>query len=175
MDKRPPPQTDEAFAALYARNVKRIYRICYLHLRSVQDAEDAVQTVFLKYWKADKVFRDEEHEKAWFIVAAQNHCRDVCRLFCRRFRLVDPAAIPERSAEDADYTELTEALLGLPRLYKDVLYLHYYEGYTTKEIAAMLKRNESTVRTQLSKGRERLKAKLEEENAYDGRILKGSL
>ena len=163
MDKNSLLRTDKEFLELYERNVKRIYRICLMHLKSVEEAEDAVQTVFLKYLKSKKVFRDTEYEKAWFIVTAQNYCRDVFRLLWWRFRPISIDELLETAnIEDNkdDYAELMEALLKLPRKYREVLYLFYFEGYSVKEISALLSRNESTIRTQLSKGRERLKIDL---------------
>jgi len=158
-------RTDKEFVALYERNVKRIYQICYMHMQNMADAEDAVQTVFLKYIRSKKEFTDWEHEKAWFIVTAQNYCRDVFRLSWRRARTVSMDVVAELAAEDGkeEHAALMDALLRLPSKYKDILHLYYFEGYAVKEISAMLKRNESTIRSQLRKGRERLKLDLEHE------------
>jgi len=155
--------TDKEFAELYERNVRRIYQICFMHLRNAADAEDAVQSVFLKYIRSGKAFSDCEHEKAWFIVTAQNHCRDVFRLSWWRSRPVCIDDVADLAAEgtNEEYAELSEALLRLPRKYKDVLYLYYFEGYAVKEISEILKRNENTIRSQLIHGRKRLKLDLE--------------
>jgi RNA polymerase sigma-70 factor (ECF subfamily) len=148
---------DKEFLELYERNIKRIYQICFMHLKNQADAEDAVQTVFLKYLKSEKKFIDDEHEKAWFIKVAQNHCRDVLRYWWRSHQ-VDIENIPEIQAfETCESALLLEKLLELPRKYKDILFMYYFEGYSVKEISKHLHRNESTIRTQLSKGRERLK------------------
>ena len=160
MDKDSLLRTDKEFLELYERNVKRIYRICLMQLKSVEEAEDAVQTVFLKYLKSKKTFRDTEHEKAWFIVTSQNYCRDIFRLLWWRFRPISIDELLETAnIEDSkdDYAELMDALLKLPRKYREILYLFYFEGYSVKEMSVLLGRNESTIRTQLSKGRERLK------------------
>jgi len=155
-------RTDKGFLELYGRNVNRIYRICYLHLRNTADTQDAVQTVFLKFIRSGKTFASEEHEKAWFIVTARNHCRDVIKLPWRRVQIDCIDDFAETVADKrADYTALMDALMQLPVKYKEVLYLHYFEGYTAKEIAAMLKRKENTIYTQMVKGRERLKKDLE--------------
>ena len=154
--------TDKEFLEVYERNVKRIYRICLLHLKNIEDAEDAVQTVFLKYIKSGQSFHDDDHEKAWFIVTAQNYCRDIFRLSWWRSRPISINDIPEVAIKEDnnDYATLMDALLKLPYKYKTIIYLYYFEGYSVKEISQMLRRNESTIRTQLSKGRERIKINL---------------
>lgn len=68
------------FEELYRRNADMVYRICFLRLKSAEEAEDAVQNIFLRYLKKPKEFSDCEHEKAWFITAAQNYCKDVFKL-----------------------------------------------------------------------------------------------
>jgi len=73
-------------------------------------------------------------------------------------------SLPEQACEPAaEESELLEKLMSLPEKYREILYLYYYEDYPAKEIAELFGRNESTVRTQLSKGRERLKKLLQNE------------
>ncbi len=145
---------------IYERQIDRIYRICYMYLNSHADAEDAVQTVFLKYINAKKAFHDLEHEKAWFIITAKNCCRDTLRNFWRS-RRIDIETLPEIPVWDKEQSEeVLIKLLSLPTKYKLVLYLYYYEEYSVKEISNLLHKNESTIRTQLSTGRKRLKIDL---------------
>ena len=161
MDDNSLLHTEKEFAALYQRNVSRVYKLCYIYLKNTGDAEDAVQTVFLKLLQADIPFSDREHEKAWLITTAKNHCKDVLKSWWRRQR-VDLDALPELSSPDDDGQgkELIALLLALPEKYRVVLHLFYLEDYSVKEIADILGRNESTIRSQLLRGRERLKNKL---------------
>ncbi|MBQ7981236.1 MAG: sigma-70 family RNA polymerase sigma factor, partial [Oscillospiraceae bacterium] len=148
----------QKFHEIYCRNADRLYRICLMQLKSVSDAEDAVQGVFLKYLKKPIEFTDINHEKAWFIVTAQNYCRDVLKCWWRS-RRTDMEKLPEGAYSDNDSdNEIFERLMALPPKYKEVLYLYYYEEYSVKEISELLGRNESTIRTQLAKGREKLKS-----------------
>ena len=73
----------DALTALYTRNVDAVYRICYVYLRSRADAEDAVQSVFLRYLQKQPVFRDENHERGWLLLTAKNICRDMLRSWWR--------------------------------------------------------------------------------------------
>lgn len=148
---------DDEFLDIYHRNIKRVYQISMLYLKNITDAEDSTQIVFLKYLKSKKTFNTLEHEEAWFIRVTMNHCKDVQRCWWKSHR-VDIEKIPEvHTTEENEFALLKEELLELPNKYKEVLFLYYFEGFAVKEISKHLKRNESTIRTQLSKGRELLK------------------
>lgn len=151
------------FHAVYERNIGRVYRVCYLRLGHREDAEDAAQNVFIRWLRAgEKTFASEEHEKAYFLKAACNECVNMKRSLWRNNR-VDFDDLPETvtAVEDAE-PEDGAILRGLPRRYREVLYLYYYEELSAAEVAHTLGRNESTVRTQLQKGRERLRKMLTE-------------
>jgi RNA polymerase sigma-70 factor (ECF subfamily) len=133
-----------------------------MYLRNTADAEDAVQTVFLKLSGHDKSLSDSEHTKAWLIVATRNYCKDILKSWwkTRRVRL-DSLPEPKVQSEVESITDVLEKLLKLPEKYQTVMYLYYYEDYNVKEIASMLGRKESTVQTHLAVGRKRLKLNLE--------------
>ena len=119
------------------RYADTVWRLCLIHLKNRADAEDVFQTVFLKYVLSTAAFESDEHEKAWFIRVTVNACRDLLRSFFRSRtvpldELADlPANVPE------DHREVLDAVLALPAKYRDVVYLHYYEGYTAPEIGYM--------------------------------------
>lgn len=153
--------TDEEFKELYERNIDTIYRIAYITLRRSSDAEDATQDIFLKFLNSNKRFNDFNHEKAWFIVTTRNYCRDILRSWWKS-RRIDLEALPDIPHWDnkVEISEVLEKLLLLPEKYKTVLYLYYFEEYSVKEISAFLGRKESTIHTQLSRGRNQLKIDL---------------
>lgn len=147
------------FDICYTRYADMVYRIAYLITRNTADAEDVVQDTFFRCLQTEKPFVSEEHRKAWLIRTAQNAAKDRLRLAFRRFStaLTEDAAVPE---EDTQQTELRDAILKLPAKYKLPLYLHYYEGYNTAEIAGILHIKESTVRSQMKRARDKLKLDL---------------
>ncbi len=151
-------EINDNFSEVYERNVDSVYRVCFMHLGEVSDAEDATQSVFLKYLKRKQTFSDEAHEKAWFIVTARNYCRDTLKCWWRKNRS-DIEEITDNTlfSDNGDDGTVLEKLMALPPKYKEVLYLYYYEEYSVKEISKLIKRNESTVRTHLSVGRKKLK------------------
>lgn len=114
----------------------------------------------MKLLTARPVFRDAEHEKAWLIRTTLHRASDIRRLAERRnvpLEEAAQAAAPERGSD------LLAAVRGLPEKYGAVIHLYYYEGYSIKEIAAMLGLPAPTVGTRLARGRERLRQMLKEE------------
>lgn len=137
-----------------------VRRLCMLHLKHEADAQDVFQTVFLKYLLHTADFESREHEKAWFIRVTINACRDVLKSVFRR-RTVSLEAAAELPAQLTDENrEVLRAVRALPPKYREVVYLHYYEGYTAPEIANILRKNVNTIYTNLTRAREQLKTML---------------
>ncbi len=153
-------RSEQEVNAAIDRYADTIRRVCMLYLKNSADTEDVFQTVFLKYLLSDQVFESQEHEKAWFLRVAVNACKDLRKSFFRSRtvsleELTDlPAQLPE------DHREVLEAVLSLPRKNREVVYLHYYEGYTAPQISQILGKNASTVYTLLTRSRQMLREKL---------------
>ena len=140
----------------YSDTVKRI---CFIHLKNHADTEDIFQNVFLKYALSSVDFQSAEHEKAWIIRVTINACRDLLRSFFRS-RTVPMEESSSLAALEPETRDVLEAVLALPEKYKNVIYLHYYEGYPAAEIGRILGKNTNTVYTLLDRGRKLLKEKL---------------
>ena len=145
--------------AIYRRHVKSVYRLCYSYFGNAADAEDAVQQVFMKLFDAQRVFESEDHERAWLLRCAANLCKDVLKSAARTRAGEMPADVVDQAAR-AEGSEVLEAVLALPEVYKDCVYLHYYEGYKTDEIAQITGAKPSTVRNRLADARALLKQAL---------------
>lgn len=137
-----------------------IRRICMVHLKSYPDTEDVFQTVFLRYIQSSKVFESREHEKAWFIRVTINACKDVFKSFFRS--KTDPLDVIENyEGELSEQTsDLFYIILAMPEKYRQVIYLHFYEGYSAVEIGEILGKNTNTVYTLLSRAKKLLKKEL---------------
>ena len=135
-----------------------ILRLSYTYLKSTQDAEDICQTVFLKLLTGGMVFDSPEHEKAWILRTAANACKDALRASHRR--CVGLEAVAETAAPEAPDSTVLEAVMALPKKYREAVYLYYYEGYRTGEIAALTGTPASTVRSHLSEARALLRTML---------------
>ncbi|WP_281627733.1 sigma-70 family RNA polymerase sigma factor [Traorella massiliensis] len=136
-----------------------IRRICMLHLKNTADTEDIFQTVFLKYALSDVCFENNEHEKAWLIRVTINACKDLLKSFWKHTIALDEI-IEQPSNISPDHKEVLEAVLSLPARYRDVVYLHFYEGYTAPEISQILHKNVNTVYTLLNRSKQMLQKKL---------------
>ncbi len=134
-----------------------VYRLALCRLRSVPDAEDVCQDVFLRLLRKGDPAWDEERTKAFLLRCAVNRCADLGRQRQRR-RESPWEELPDRPAEERDEARaLWEAVGQLPPPQRTVIHLHYGEGYATGEIAAILRVPAATVRTRLYRGREKLR------------------
>ena len=137
-----------------------VRRLCMLHLKNYADTEDIFQIVFLKYALSSIEFENKEHEKAWLIRVTINACKDLLKSFFRRNTVSIHQLIEQPAPQDQDYTDVLEAVLSLPKKYKDVVYLYYYEGYTAPQISKILGKNVNTIYTLLNRSKKILKAQL---------------
>lgn len=147
------------FSQVYELYADDIYRLCFSFMQNHMDAEDAVQETFLKYYDCEKSFDSKEHLKAWLIVTASNHCKNILKQWWRkRQHLEDYQDIVGRESQMVD--EMMELVMKLPEKYKTAVYLYYYEGYDSREIAKLLHKPDSTIRTYLQKAKKLLKKQL---------------
>lgn len=137
-----------------------VQRICMVHLKNQADTEDIFQTVFLKYMTSSLVFENEAHKKAWLIKVTRNACKDLLKSFFQR-RTVSLDELGEQPAlMKEEHREILEAVLSLPKKYREVVYLHYYEGYTAPQLSQLLGKNVNTIYTLLNRSKALLKKKL---------------
>ena len=135
-----------------------ILRLAYTYLKSTHDAEDICQNVFLKLLTGGYTFDSAEHEKAWVIRTTANACKDSLRAAHRR--CVGLEAVAEAAAPEVPDSAVLDAVMALPQKYREAVYLHYYEGYSVREIAKLLGRSEAAVSAHLSRGRKSLRTTL---------------
>ena len=143
-----------------------VLRCAYAYLRNRSDAEDVVQDTFLAYLRAAPSLDGPEHEKAWLLRVAANISKN--RLKYNSRRRTDELAEGLAAEEREDLSFVWEAVKSLPVKQRECVHLYYAEGFSTAEIAEILGRSESSVRSNLTRGRERLREILRE--AYDFEI-----
>ena len=148
-------RTNKEIMEIYDRQVDTVYRVCYAYMKNAPEAEDMTQETFLRLMSNGRPFADQRHEKAWLIITASNLCKDTLKKWWRKNENIDDyTSLPQERTETGN--DVLDAILALPQDYKDVVYLYYYEGYTTAEIAAHQNSPESTVRSRLSRARKQL-------------------
>ena len=145
----------EAFTKIYAAQVRYVWNVCLTLLNNPTDTEDAVQETFLRLLRQEDDLADPACLRAWLTVTARNVCRDELRRFRRRELSLEAAEAA--STEPPEIDETLAAVRSLPEKYRLPIYLYYYEELTTAQIAETLDRRESTVRSDLRRGRVRLK------------------
>lgn len=143
--------------SLYSDTVKRL---CVIRLKNYDDTQDIFQNVFLKYALSSVQFDSDEHEKAWFIRVTINACNDWFRDFFRKNTVPIDEAIEKPAEEKEDTSHVLQAVLSLPKKYRDVIYLHFYEDMTAPQISKILKINVNTVYTHITRSKELLKERL---------------
>lgn len=145
-----------------------ILRVAYTYLNNKTDAEDAVQDVFLYILEKKPDFNDKSHEKFWIIRVTINICKNKLNVFWNKNRCsIDDVA--EIAAYDAYNTgsDVFKAVMSLPEKYRIVVYMYYYEEYSTPEIADLIGKSEVTVRSHLHRARKKLKDLLKEEYDFE--------
>ena len=164
-----------------------VYRIAFARAGTKADADDIYQEVFLRYIRKAPEFRDEEHAKAWFIKVAVNCSRKFLGGTVRKREMSgewfteteSETYLPGNDAGGSMQTpeerifacenkaELYRALQKLSPDARLLLHLYYFEELKTSEIAKMMHRKETTVRVQLTRAREKLKAQFEEDSVLE--------
>lgn len=152
---------DSRFLDIFNNTKHDIYRLVRIYMRNSYDTDDIVQNVYLKLHKNIYNLNDDDHAKRWLIRVAINECKNqFLSNWVRRVIPLDETLVNEVSFEADD--KVWQAVMSLPQKYRIVIYLFYYEEYSTSEIAETLKLKEANVRKQLQRARERLKTILKE-------------
>lgn len=149
--------------ALLDRYGESILRLAYSYLHNQSDAEDILQDTLIQYLRTAPTLESPAHEKAWLLRVAGNLSKNLLR--AQGYRQADQLKETLAAQEREDLSYVWEAVKALPVPYREAIHLFYYEGYSTAQIARILDQKESTVRSRLKRGREKLKPLLEEVGA----------
>lgn len=147
----------ERYKKLLDEHSDMVTRLCVIHTGNMTDAEDCYQNIFFKLYKALKK-GDIPNPKAWLLRVTVNECRSLLR-YRLRHTVVSLDEISEVPVSEKD-NEIWQLVMSLPQKYRDVIYLYYYEDMSVEEIAEFTKTKPNTVKSQLMRGREKLKGYL---------------
>ena len=153
----------EKAAYFFDRFGNAILRLAYSYLHNTEDSEDVLQETLIRYIRSAPRFENDRHAKAWLMRVAANLSKN--RIGYNKTRLTDELNDELVAEEREDLSFVWQAVKELPPKQREVIHLFYQEGYAAAEIAGILDRNESTVRSDLKRGREALRKILKE--AYD--------
>lgn len=153
-------RTDDFVQYLVEKYSDMLIRIAFTHMKNLGDAEDIVQSVFLKYREKKPSFENEEHEKAWLIRVCINFCKNNSKSFWfKKTTGLDDGMYSFNNQEH----EVMNAVTRLPIKYRGVVLLFYFEDYSIAEIATILRQKNSTIGSQLHRARQLLKSMLRED------------
>lgn len=156
-------QINQRAEALLTQYGSSILRLAYSYLHNMDDAEEILQDTLIQYLKTAPVLEQEAHEKAWLFRVAGNLSKN--QIAYNKVRSTDELKESLAAEQREDLSFVWEAVKDLPVKYREVIHLFYYEGLSTAEIAAILEQKESTVRSHLMRGREKLRSILK--GGYD--------
>ena len=148
------------YGELYELYATDVLRMCYFYLADRQKAEDVVQDVFVRLMTTNPPLQPGK-EKAWLLKVAMNRCRDLWRgAWLKRVVLGSPTfeliPAPDEFNQIGERQEMMNAINKLPPMFKEVILLHYYQGFGISEIAEMMALPEGTISSRLSRARKKL-------------------
>lgn len=140
------------------RNSNRIYLIALSYLQNHHDAEDVMQDVFLKLWKTNKVFKDDEHMDKWLTITCVHKCKDHFKSPFVKNKVALDEAKELYTFDTIKNFDVFNAIMSLPPKERLVVHLFYYEDMQINEIAEIVKSKPSAVKTRLHRARSHLKS-----------------
>lgn len=152
--------TESKFNECVRTQSKRLYLIALSFTKNQADAEDILQNVYLKLWNCKKEFESDEHMAKWLTKVCVNESKDLLRLHFRKRNVPLEDAVNLSHIDDTQDIDLIKAVMSLPKNQRTVIHLFYFEDLQINEIATLLNIKESAVKTRLSRARQKLKAKL---------------
>lgn len=148
----------EKMTEIYDKYSNAVYRMAFAYCKNKADAEDIMQEVFISRFYADIVFEDETKEKSWLLKVTVNKCRDLFRSLRYKYALTSiPLEEASLVCETQEESDVYHAVMSLPKKYRTVIHLFYYEEYSIKEISAITGDKETAIQTQLYRARKKLK------------------
>ncbi|MGN1421275.1 MAG: RNA polymerase sigma factor [Eubacterium sp.] len=159
--------TNDDYISAVKRNSQRLYMLALSFTKNHSDAEDIMQDVFLKLLKHNKPFNNEEHIDKWLTVVCVNESKNYIKSPFRKNTVLLDEAKDLYTFDTVNDYDIFKSVMSLPKKERTVIHLFYYEDLPVKEIAKMLKINESAVKTRLNHGRNHLKEMLGDELIYE--------
>jgi RNA polymerase sigma factor (sigma-70 family) len=161
-----PDAKNKAIRALETHG-NSILRMSYAYLHSMPDAEDILQDTLFSLMKADPAFLSPDHEKAWLLHVASNLCKNRLKSFWGRRTELSEEFPDDRAQMSSDDSMILDLVKKMPVKYREVIHLFYYEDYPITEIAGLLNKNESTVRSLLRRAKGKLREELKGDYDFD--------
>lgn len=152
------------FSEMYEKHSKSVYGVCLMYLKNKDDAEEAVSESYMRLMENMPSFENDSHAKAYLMRTAVNICKNQLKSGWRKNTVCDEDIMMYMTTPAEE--SVMEEILSLPPKYRVVIYMHYYVGYTTQEIADIMNISQSAVLSRLSRGRSKLRDILTEGGCF---------
>ena len=165
--KRAKNNDGKAFDELIISIEKELYLIAKTKLKNDDDIADAIQETILKCFQNIHKLRDSKLFKTWTIKILINECNRIYHKKEKYKISLEDNEIEKYIKSEENYDENVEFNILIRNLESEeqlILTLYYCSGYTTKEISKLLRKNENTVRSKITRAKNKLKKQLEGEN-----------
>ena len=139
--------TEEEFVQAVEQYGDTVFRVAYSCLKNRADAEDVMQDTLLKLYRERRSFESEEHRRRWLIRVAVNQAKSLLRSGWFRRTVPLEEQLDQPVFDRPEEGELFEKVMALPKNYRLAVYLYYYEGYSVREVAELMRANLSTLQT----------------------------
>ena len=140
--------------------IDMVYRVALNGCKNKYDADDIVQETFLKLLKCKKQFESDEHVRNWLLRVAVNECNSMWNSSWRKKVILTDEQEDKPVFSTPEQSELYELVMQMSPKYRQVIYLYYFEGFSVREVASILKISETAVQTRLQRARNKLKEQL---------------
>ena len=155
---------DDNFIRIFNLYKNDVYRLVYSYTKNVFDSNDITQNVFIKLYKHSEILEENDlNIKKWLIKVASNECKSLLLSTWKRKIFSFTEKEENILSEDFPNNDILEAIFQLPKKYRIIIFLYYYENYKIKEISEILNISITNIQTILSRARKELKEILKEE------------
>ncbi|PJO41939.1 sigma-70 family RNA polymerase sigma factor [Lysinibacillus xylanilyticus] len=149
-----------------------LVRLAFTYVKDAEIAKDMVQNTFIKCYKSLDSFRFDAQIKTWLYRITINECKDYLKSW--NYKMVHVKSFINETAKSIlpstektvldkyKNEEIKDTIFSLPKVYREVVYLYYYNSLTTEEIANVLDVSVNTVKTRLRRAKQRLESMIEE-------------
>jgi len=149
-----------------------LVRLAFSYVKDAEIAKDMVQNTFIKCYKNLDSFRFDAQIKTWLYRITINECKDYLKSW--NYKMVHVKSFINETAKSIlpstektvldkyNNEEIKDKIFSLPKVYREVVYLYYYDSLTTEEIANVLDVSVNTVKTRLRRAKQRLESMIKE-------------
>ena len=161
------------FEEIFTAHKDKVYTLCYRYLQQEQEAEDAVQDIFVKIFKKKDTFREEAQMSTWIYRISMNHCLDILKSKRRKqefYRLVSHLPFMESRAETGKtenkledkeaFERIQKYILQLPEKQLNALVLNRLEGLSIEEVSKIMNMSYKAVESLLQRAKQNLQKQL---------------